>query len=131
MTERVLIVEDQLLIALSLEDAVIELGYQVAGLAATRADALRAGKRADIALVDVNLLDGPTGPEIGKALAASKVSVLFMTANPECLGQGVPGTLGVITKPVMDLEAIQAIQYAADRHAHRDAICPARLVEFS
>lgn len=53
-----------------------------------------------------------------------------MTGNPEELGDGIPGTLDVISKPVLDLEAIQAIQYATDVHAVRHAVAPARFVEF-
>ncbi len=131
MTCRILIVEDQPLIAMTLEDAVIELGHELVGVAACKADALSLGETADVALVDVFLLDGPTGPDIGRALAKTNVSVLFMTGNPEELGDGIPGTLGVISKPVLDLEAIQAIQYATDRHAARHAVAPARFVEFS
>jgi len=127
---RILIVEDQPLIALCLEEAAIELGYTSAGMAATKSKALHLGADADVALVDVNLLDGPTGPEIGKALADRDVSVVFMTANPESLGDGVPGTLGVISKPLLDMEMVQAIQYAVDKHHNRSAVCPKRLVEF-
>jgi len=131
MTCRILIVEDQPLIALCLEEAVIELGYRPAGMASNKSKALALGAYADVALVDVDLLDGPTGPEIGRQLADNDVSVVFMTGNPVSLGDGVPGTLGVISKPLMDIEMIQAIQYAVDRHEHRIATCPERMVEFS
>ena len=130
MTCRILIVEDQPLIALCLEEAVIELGYKPAGMASTKAKAIALGEHADVALVDVNLMDGPTGPEIGETLAQKDVSVVFMTANPEALGDGVPGTLGVISKPMMDIEMIEAIQYAVDRHEDRLAARPHGMVEF-
>lgn len=68
MTCRILIVEDQPLIAMTLEDAVIGLGHEIVGVAACKADALPLGEIADVALVDVFLLDGPTGSEIGRAL---------------------------------------------------------------
>lgn len=131
MTCRILIVEDEPLIAMGLEDAVVELGHQLVGVAACKADALALADEADVALLDVFLLDGKSGPEIGRILAERDVSVLFMTGNPEELGDGIPGTLGVIAKPVLDLEAVQAVQYAADRHEERKAIPPARLVEFA
>lgn len=131
MACRILIVEDQPLIALCLEEAVIELGYKPAGMASTKSKALSLGANADVALVDVDLFDGPTGPEIGKSLAENDVSVVFMTGDPEKLGNGVPGTLGVISKPLMDIEMIQAIQYAVDRHEHRVAACPRRMIEFA
>jgi hypothetical protein len=52
-------------------------------------DAERFAAKADIALVDVNLVDGPTGPEIGRDLARRGCSVIFMTGNPECVENGV------------------------------------------
>lgn len=131
MTCRILIVEDQPLIALCLEETVIELGHKPAGMASNKTKALSLGVNADVALVDVNLLDGPTGPEIGRSLAEKDVSVVFMTANPEQLGDGVPGTLGVIPKPLLDSEMVEAIRYAVDCHENRVADRPRRLVEFA
>lgn len=131
MTCRILIVEDQPLIAMGLEDAVYDLGHVLVGIAACKVDALAWADETDVALVDVFLLDGPTGPEIGRILAEHNVSVLFMTGNPEELGDGIAGTLGVISKPVLDAEAIEAIRYAVDRHEERRATPPTRLVEFA
>ena len=54
-----------------------------------------------------------------------------MTANPSQLGAGVPGTLGVIAKPVADSELRAAIRYAVACHReHMDAEPPARLQLF-
>lgn len=131
MACRILIVEDQPLIALCLEEAVIELGHRPAGMASNKSKALALGANADVALVDVDLLDGPTGPEIGKSLAENDVSVVFITGNPASLGEGIAGTLGVISKPLLDIEMIQAIQYAVDRHENRVATCPTRMIQFS
>jgi two-component system, response regulator PdtaR len=131
MACRILIVEDQPLIAMGLEDAVHGLGHVLVGIAACKVDALAWADETDVALVDVFLLDGPTGPEIGRILAQHGVSVLFMTGNPEELGDGITGTLGAISKPVLDAEAIEAIRYAVDRHEEHRGTPPARLVEFS
>lgn len=109
---RILIVEDQFLIAIAIEDAVHALGHHVIGIAASRSDVDRIGEFPDIALVDVNLLDGPTGPEIGRELASRGCRVIFMTANPEAVKGGVDGTVGVISKPVMDLDLVSLLQYA-------------------
>jgi CheY-like chemotaxis protein len=130
MPYRILVVEDQLLIALHIEEAVLALGHEVAGIAANRADALGFENLCDIAFVDVQLQDGPTGPDVGRALAASGVTVIFMTANPEALASGVPGTLGVISKPLFDLELISAIQYATELRAGHPAVAPERLRQF-
>lgn len=131
MGYNVLIVEDQPLIALNLQDTVEELGHNPVGIASNMYQALMLGADADIALVDVNLEDGPTGPIVGSTLAEANVAVLFMTSDPGALRGGVPGTLGVLTKPVHDLDLIQAIQFAADRrHGAHEIEPPKRLVEF-
>ncbi len=131
MGYNVLIVEDQPLIALNLLDTVEELGHKAVGIASNMYQALMLGTDVDIALVDVNLEDGPTGPIVGRTLAEANVAVLFMTSDPGALRGGVPGTLGVLTKPVLDLDLIQAIQFAADRrHGTSEVEPPKRLVEF-
>jgi hypothetical protein len=87
---------------------------------------------ADIALVDVNVEDGPTGPIVGRSLVDADVSVLFMTSDPGAIRGGAPGALGVIQKPILDLELVELIQYAADRRAGNTDIPPPRcFIEFS
>lgn len=124
MSFNVLIVEDQPLIALNLQDTVEELGHNTIGIASNMYQALLLSSGADIALVDVNLEDGPTGPIIGRSLAEADVSVLFMTSDPGAIRGGVAGALGVIQKPVLDLELIEAIQYVANRRAGKSDIPP-------
>lgn len=100
--KRILIVEDEFIVALNLRQIMSEMGFEVIGIApdAVTADRL-AQKRPDIALVDLNLRDGPTGPRIGAKLSAEHgTSVLFLTANAAQLGEGVRGTVGVISKPI-------------------------------
>ena len=60
---RVLVVEDEFLVALSLEDALDEIGYRYCGVAATADEALSAAKseRPAIALVDIGLRGGGDG----------------------------------------------------------------------
>ncbi len=115
MKKRVLIVEDQLLIAMSIEDAVRELGHEVRAIVASKKDFQAVGGPVDIALVDVNLLDGPTGPDMASELAANGCNVVFMTANPEMVESHAGGALGVISKPVRDLDLVTAIEFAAAR----------------
>ena len=111
--QNVLIVEDQYLIAISVEDAVIEAGFEVCGLATCKVEAVDLLPETDIALVDVNLRDGPTGPEIGEIFAAAGKTVIFMTGNPNEVSAGVAGALGVISKPVLDAELGELVRYAA------------------
>ncbi len=113
--QKVLIVEDQYLIAMMIEDAVIAAGFDVCGMAACRQDAMDLFDETDIALVDVNLRDGKTRPDIGAELAAAGKTVIFMTGNPEEVASGVLGALGVISKPVLDAELAELVSYAAAR----------------
>lgn len=104
MTNRVLIVEDEFIVALSLRQTLSNLGFETVGIAPDAATAERlATTQPDFALVDVNLRDGATGPSIGRRLAEKHgVTVLFLTANPSQLGAGVDGTIGVLSKPVVE-----------------------------
>ena len=113
-----------------IEDIITEMGHSPVGIAADRRSALRLGSKADIALVDLNLRDGPTGKDIGRHLADNGVAVLYMTANPAQLGDGVPGTLGVLAKPVMDDELKQAVNFLVASRRHRTCMRPARLTLF-
>jgi len=130
MSARVLIVEDEILVAIEIETVLGEMGMEAVGIAADSASALKLASDVDVALVDINLRDGATGPHIGRELAERGITVLFMTANPEQLGKGVPGTLGVLTKPVADSELRQAIRYAVARRVAEHDIPPRSLQLF-
>jgi DNA-binding LytR/AlgR family response regulator len=131
MTAQVFIVEDEFLIALSIEDAVLGLGLEVAGMAASRAQALLFEQHVDIALVDVNLLDGQTGPDIGQYFADKGAYVVFMTGNPEVVAKGIPGAVGYMSKPVFDLDLVSVIRYLADRLIGRETAPPRTLSLFA
>lgn len=100
MSKKVLIVEDEIFVALEIEQIVEDAGFKVAAIAADREAALASAQDCDIALVDLNLRDGPTGPQIGMELAARHgIRVIYVTANPSQIGEASVAALGVITKP--------------------------------
>ena len=129
MTASILIVEDEILVALEMECILEEQGYQVVGIAADLAGALAyADSHIDLALVDLNLRDGLTGPEIGKRLANEhKANVLFVTANPRLLGEGIAGTVGVLTKPTDQASLTAAVAFALARSSGEDVPAPESL----
>jgi DNA-binding NarL/FixJ family response regulator len=132
MNQRVLIIEDEFLIALDLEATVLGMGLKVAGLAGNKEQALRLAPLADVAFVDVNLSDGATGPEIGRRLAEDYgVTVVFMTGNPETVASGVKGALGVVSKPVMPSVVEQSLKYAVARRAGMPAAVPPQMLVFA
>lgn len=81
--QRVAIVEDEVLIAMLLEDILDTLGFEVVGPATTlqEADALLApGNAVDMAILDVNLGSDPVYPVADRLIAAG-VEVIFATGS--------------------------------------------------
>ncbi|MGZ9202331.1 MAG: response regulator [Caulobacteraceae bacterium] len=100
---RVLIVEDEILVAMDLEQIVEAQGCEVVGIASDSESAFELARcGVDLALVDVNLRDGETGGVIGAKLAQAGVSVVFTTANPKLVHGQVPDAVGVLGKPCSD-----------------------------
>ena len=113
MAARILIVEDEMLVAIELEGLLEDLGHDPVGIVPDlQAAELYFDEALDLALVDLNLRDGLTGPEIGKRLGERGVTVVFVTANPSLLGNGVAGAIGVITKPTDGQTVKSAVDYA-------------------
>jgi CheY-like chemotaxis protein len=128
MTRNILVVEDEIFVATEIQHVIEEMGFNPIGIAPDERTALALAAQADVALVDLNLQDGPTGIRIGHILAETHgVTVLFMTANPSQLGDGVPGTVGVLPKPVTDEDLRAAVAYAVARREAADATPPAPL----
>ena len=115
MPATALIVEDEIFVALDLERILTDAGYTVAAIAADRTTALAAAPECSIALVDINLRDGPTGPELAAALTRDHgIRVVFVTANPAQIGDNATA-LGYVRKPF----TADAILTAAGLAAHQ------------
>jgi len=125
------VVEDEIFVATEIEHVIEEMGFTPVGIASEQRAALALASKADVALVDLNLRDGATGISIGRILSQTHgVTVMFMTANPAQLGAGVPGTIGVLPKPVTDQDLRDAVSYAVARHQAAEASPPRRLQLF-
>lgn len=132
MSYRILIVEDEIIVATEIEFVVEEMGHQAVAIAADQRSALAHASKVDIALVDLNLRDGPTGIDIGKILGQTHgVTVVFLTANPDQIREGVPGTLGVMQKPATDRDIREMVEFAIARRVAADARPPRRLKLFN
>jgi DNA-directed RNA polymerase specialized sigma24 family protein len=111
LASRVLIIEDESIIAIHLENMMTELGHDVVGIAATRDDAVRQAlaRRPGLVLADVRLADGSSGIDaVADILRGFDVPVVFITAYPERLltGECMEPTY-LITKPFLP-EAVKA-----------------------
>lgn len=132
MSCRFLIVEDEFIVATEIEHVVLDMGHDPVAIAMDQRSALAHASNIDIALVDLNLRDGPSGSRIGEILAQTHgVTVVFMTANPSQLGPGIPGTVGVLPKPATERDLRDVVQFAVAKHARDQATPPRRLKLFN
>jgi DNA-binding NarL/FixJ family response regulator len=130
---RILIVEDEALVAMELGLLIEDMGHEVAGFATDSRMALDEARVVDIdlALIDVHLADGPTGPEVGRKLADQGVSVLFITGNPTMINDAGHCAVGVLAKPANENLIEDAIRYALSRREGLDMSPPAQLMLLS
>ena len=81
---KVLIAEDDLMIADMAEEMLVECGYEVCGIARTVAEAVALGRlhKPDLAVIDLRLADGGFGTEIAAQMGDhGKLGVLYATGN--------------------------------------------------
>lgn len=110
---KVLIVEDEFLVALQLEDILADGGHAVVGTVPDMASLGRLGEAPDVALVDLNLRDGLTGPAIARDLSGRYgARVIYVTANPGQIDLPAPTAVGVVQKPFTRQAILAAISYA-------------------
>jgi CheY-like chemotaxis protein len=111
LASKVLIIEDEPIIALDLENLVTELGHRVVAIAATKDDAVSKAKseRPGLVLADINLGEGGSGIDaVSEILASFDIPVIFITAYPEKLLTGErPEPTYLIAKPFLP-ETVQA-----------------------
>jgi CheY-like chemotaxis protein len=105
---RILIIEDEMLVAMNIEDMLLDLGHEVAGLAGRLDAALSLAREAefDLAMLDVNLA-GETSFPVAAVLAERSIPFLFAT------GYGAKG----IAEEYRDRPVLQKPFRAQDLHA--------------
>jgi DNA-directed RNA polymerase specialized sigma24 family protein len=100
---RVLIIEDEAVIAMDLTDLVTAAGHDVCATETTASGAIAAANREqpNLVLADIQLADGSSGIDaVNQILASFDVPVIFITAFPDRLLTGErPEPTFLITKP--------------------------------
>lgn len=98
---RIMIVEDEALLALEMESELEAAGHEVVGLAAESKTAkeLIGAVAPEFAFVDIQLLDGPTGIDVGRELASQGVPYVFVSGNLKRIPDDYAGAIGGIEKP--------------------------------
>lgn len=118
---RVLIVEDEILIAMHLETLVKDMGLEVCGIVATGVGALdmAASMQPDIILMDVNLRGAMDGIEAARQVCdGSDTRIIFVTAygDPQTLRRIEAATprAAVLHKPPRPANLLAAIKRVTD-----------------
>lgn len=114
---RVLIVEDEFLLADEIEYALRQLGHDVVGIAATSQQALALAEktRPDLAFVDIQLRDGPTGVAVARRIADMiGTRCVFVSSSLERIPEDYAGAVGHIGKPYSEGGLTSAIAYIGD-----------------
>lgn len=115
---RILVVEDEPLLAMLLEECLAELGHEVAGSAANVDQALATigAVELDLALLDFTLADDTTSAPVAICLRAAGIPFIYLTGHRSLpLGGEVP-VAPILTKPFtlnqLD-EALRLVRLAA------------------
>jgi DNA-directed RNA polymerase specialized sigma24 family protein len=124
LSARVLIIEDESIIALHIKQIVESLGHETIAIVRTRAEAVAKAheERPELVLADISLADGSSGIDAVKdILAEQTVPVIFITAFPERLLTGErPEPTYLITKPFEPETVIATIGQALLMHRDVD-----------
>jgi len=96
-----LIIEDELLLAFAVEEALSQLGYATFEIATSMAQAIEAAERQcpDLIVADHHITDG-TGTEAVQAICSEKqIPVVFVTGSEAEVRAQLPDAL-IVAKPV-------------------------------
>ncbi|HVN03590.1 MAG TPA: response regulator [Bryobacteraceae bacterium] len=119
---RILLVEDEKVVAADIQECVKGLGYEVVGAAATGIEALHIAVRTepDLVLMDIKLKGDIDGIDVAGALYDQlKIPVVYLTAHAdaEILERAkLTAPSGYVLKPFDERTLRTAIEIAFDRH---------------
>jgi len=97
---RILVVEDEAMVAMLIEDALTLYEHQVVGVAENVAAAMMIATREpiDLALCDIRLADGDSGVEVAARLGAVGIPSLYLSGNCPPRTDN-PMVIGYMAKP--------------------------------
>ena len=123
---RVLIVEDETIVADSLHQFLHHAGHEVVGVARDEASALKAAiqGKPEVVLMDIKLANGSDGIEAARKMQArSPVMVVFMSAfhDPKTRARAASvKPAGFIPKPFLPQDLVEAVALACGNARHDD-----------
>ena len=108
---RILLIDDDAIIAMALADVLTGMGHEVCEIAETESDAVAAADRCkpDFMIADANLYEGSGISAVAKILVGGFVPHLFMTGDPDKVQGSVAGAI-ILRKPftINDLTSAMA-----------------------
>lgn len=119
---RVLVVEDEIVVAEDLQQRLVALGLEVVGAADTAVDAIRlaTSTRPDVALMDIMLHGRPEGIDAAEYLRGElDIPIIYLTAHSDAATlerARLTDPSGYIVKPFADAQLRVAIELAPSRH---------------
>jgi len=120
-----LIVEDQILLAMELRDELEDGGYRVLELADRHQEALGVARdgKPDLALVNIELADGDDGVALARDLKAVGIPVLFISGQAERVKLAKAVAIASLSKPYSGEDMVEAVGYLF-RHERGDESLP-------
>lgn len=112
-----LIVEDEILPAISLKSGLEDAGYQVMDLTSHPGEAMAAARKCnpDLALVNIKLHGRNDGVALAVELKAIGVPVLFISGQPSIAGVARTVAVGSLAKPYSVDDMVVAVAYLLAR----------------
>jgi DNA-binding response OmpR family regulator len=110
---KVLIVEDDLMIADMTEDILVKQGYEVCGVGRTVAEAVALARRhkPDLAVIDFRLSGGGLGTDIVSQLdGLGNLGVLYATGNASQLVQTAVNGHACLSKPYRSVDLLRGLE---------------------
>jgi two-component system, response regulator PdtaR len=124
---KVLIAEDDLMIADLAEEILVDEGYEVCGIARTVAEAVALAQRhkPDLAVLDLRLADGGLGTEIAaQLLPLGRLGVLYATGNTSQVVLTTADGDACLSKPYGAADLVRGLAIVRDLVATGEALPP-------
>jgi CheY-like chemotaxis protein len=113
---KILIAEDDFMIADAAEEVLVGWGYEVCGIARSVADAVALGRlhKPDLAIIDMRLADGGSGTEIVAQLKdIGRFGVLYATGNSAKVMLSAADGDACLSKPYSTAALVRAVEIVA------------------
>ena len=124
---KVLIAEDNLMIADLTEEFLVEHGYEVCGIARTVAEAVALARLhdPDLAVIDQRLADGGLGTDVaGQLDASSHLGLLYASGNAPNVMRTATSGHACLTKPYRSQDLLRSLEIVAEMVATGKATPP-------